>query len=177
MASDTLGLKPQTKTRPWLAGHLDTLRGLGAAAPQALARDRAALRVPRPWTVDHMQHVAQVRRELNTARRRRRRQVAEWETLYWSELATRALEAERKRNLGELFELHRLLGAHMQVRRRDGGKAIPADIEGEREAWRRHFQAGAGPNMFGRTYRQQALWQNGLIHHLQAKRSSESLGS
>ena len=146
VATETLGIKP-TNRRPWLAGHLDTLQGLDAVVSQALARDREALRFPRPWTVDHLQHVLQVRRDLNTARRRRRRQVAEWETLYWSELATRALEAEHKRNLGELFALHRLLGAHMQVRRRDGGRVIPADIEGEREAWRQHFQtiqAGAG---------------------------------
>ena len=54
---------------------------------------------------------------------------------------------ERDRNLGELFRLHKLLGAHTKLRQGDCSRVLPTDLEAEREAWKAHFEAiqnGAG---------------------------------
>ena len=112
----------------------------------ALQRDR---RVRQCEHRDEAQQlvVCAARQNLNQARRARRRQPSEWETAYWSQLATQALQAERDRNLGELFRLHKLLGAHTKLRQGDGSRVLPTDLEAEREAWKVHFEAiqnGAG---------------------------------
>ena len=146
-AMEVLGRAIKHPTRPWLEGHEEELRQLDAAITEARRRDREARAYCRPWTMEQMNQAMTTRRDLNASGRDRRRKVGEWETRYWTDLASRALQADQDRDVGELFRLHRLLGAHKEVKRRDGGAARPADFEAEREAWKEHFrriQAGSG---------------------------------
>ena len=142
-----LGAQQQTGNRPWLQGHMDILKQLDAEVSQAQQQDRAARSHPRPWDPITAQHAAVCRQKLNQVRRKRRQAMGEWETTYWSTLAQQALVADQNKDQGELFRIHGLLGAHRNLKRRDGAQVLPTDIEAEREAWKEHFrtiQAGEG---------------------------------
>ena len=142
-----LGEAEVDKVRPWLEGHWEELKQLDATVAAALQRDRQVRQGDQPWDEAQQLLVYAERRTLNQARRVRRRKLSEWETSYWSQLAAQALQAERERNLGELFRLHKLLGAHTKLRQGDGSRVLPTDLDAEREAWKVHFeaiQAGAG---------------------------------
>ena len=140
-AIEVLGIQQRTEQRPWLQGHMETLRHLDQAVSHAQRRDREARGHPRPWDEATSQQANIARRNLNRARRRRRQQMGDWETTYWSALAQQALKAEQNKDQGELFRIHRLLGAHRSLKRRDGAEVTPTDLEAEREAWKDHFKA------------------------------------
>ena len=130
---------------------METLQQLDAEVSRAQQQDRAARSHPRPWDLITAPQATVCRRQLNQARRRRRQAMGEWETTYWSTLAQQALAADQNKDQGELFRIHRLLGAHRNLKRRDAAQVMPTDIEAEREAWKEHFKgiqafAGAVPD-------------------------------
>lgn len=99
-AIEVRGIRQRTEQRPWLQGHIETFRHLDQAVSHAQRRDREARGHPRPWDEATSQQANIARRNLNRARRRRRQQMGDWETTYWSALAQQALKAEQNKDQG-----------------------------------------------------------------------------
>lgn len=146
-AMEVLGPAPQVKVKPWIEGHWEQLQELDRRVSLARKNDREKRSVPQPWSAEYHQEVCRTRRTFNLCRRERSRALQQWETNYWSDLARRALQADQERNLGEVFKLHKMLGAHKSLKQQDGGRQSVVDVVEERAAWREHFrkiQEGTG---------------------------------
>ena len=147
---EVLGEKAIPHPRPWMRGRERDKDSLDEAVHEAQQRDREATRT------GTNEAKIEARRALRKAQKDRKMTIRKWENGYWKDLGERASEAGRRGDQGEMYRILKELKVRGMVRMSDGSKGTVGDVEGEREAWKMHFEAVS----VGRPEVDSKVWRN-----------------
>ena len=138
-AEETSGTEPKGSIRPWLEGRGDQVVTLNKSVEAAVAFQKAAEGLPRPWTSETTDAVERAKKARRDAERCRKMTKKKWENEWWIQLSEQAEEAEEKGDTGRLYAILFRLSEH-GAKKKDGSCASVEDPDKEREEWKAHFQ-------------------------------------
>ena len=82
----------------------------------------------------------EAKRSLRNISRVRKQTIKEWENSWWADMGTRTSEAHHRGDQAELYKLMDEMQMREHVGRKDTGRTTVANVETERDAWKKHFQ-------------------------------------